>query len=66
MPFKLNPITGNLDFYLKDAEEIAYDNSISGLTGTTVQEAIDEVEGKVEASFGNNQLQVVLNSQMFS
>ena len=40
-----------------EASEISYDNSTSGLVGTNVQTAIDEVEGRVdtaETNIGNN------------
>jgi hypothetical protein len=32
------------------AEDVTYDNSTSGLTATNVQDAIDEVEGRVDAT----------------
>ena len=35
-----------------DAEDVDYDNSVSGLTATDVQDAIDEVAGEVEVAKG--------------
>lgn len=36
-----------------EASEISYDNSISGLTATNVQDAIDEVEDRLDTAEGN-------------
>jgi hypothetical protein len=61
MPFKLNPTTGKLDFYNNSATDINYDNSVSNLVATDVQDAIDELQVEVK-----DQLQFILNSQVFS
>lgn len=50
MAQKFNPFTGNFDTVLDKAEEIKYDNTTSGLTATETQSAIDEVEGRVQAT----------------
>lgn len=45
-----NPLSGTFDTVLTDAVELAYDNTSSGLTADDVQAAIDEVEGRVDAT----------------
>lgn len=41
-----------------DAEDVTYDNTTSGLTATDVQDAIDEVEGRLDTAEGNIAKQV--------
>ena len=50
MAYKLNPFTGNFDQVLDKAAEIKYSNTSSGLTSTTTQAAIDELQTKKQAS----------------
>lgn len=59
MPYKINPTTGKFDFFQDEADKIKYDNSVSTLPATDVQDAIDELAK-------TDQLQIVLNAQMFS
>lgn len=44
MGIKFNPFTGNFDTVVDQADQIAYDNSTSGLTATEVQSALDEID----------------------
>lgn len=47
MAQKFNPLSGQFDTVLDKASEIKYDNSTSGLTANTVQDAVDELENQI-------------------
>ena len=48
MALKFNPLTGAFDVVKDQADEIAYDNTTSGLAATDVQAALDEVDGDLD------------------
>jgi len=65
MPYKLNPLTSKLDYYeagsssSPTAASVTYDNSVSGLTATDVQDAIDEIDADVDALQNNLKIYVL-------
>lgn len=48
--FVFNPLSGGFDTVLDKASEISYDNATSGLTATNTQAALDEIEGRLDAT----------------
>jgi hypothetical protein len=48
MSQKLNPLSGQFDTVLDKAEEIKYDNSVSGLAAAEVQSALDEIQDNID------------------
>lgn len=48
--FVFNPLSGGFDTVLDKASEISYDNASSGLTATNAQAALDEIEGRLDAT----------------
>ena len=48
MAITFNPLSGQFDTVLDQAEQIKYDNTTSGLTATEVQSAIDEVQDNID------------------
>jgi hypothetical protein len=46
---KFNPLSGTFDIVLDKASEIKYDNTTSGLTATNTQDAVDELDGIIDA-----------------
>ena len=50
MGLKFNPLSGQFDTVVDNADEINYDNTTSGLTATDAQAAIDEVEGRLDTT----------------